>query len=126
MKQELHEPSSEDRRALLEGLVAQILRSYGQLKLIPLDEMYYWAVTGSQGVEVDFLIKHRSSFFAIKVKATERLRPEHFTGLKAIDELEGIKRRILIYLGDHDFLHESGVEVWTFSRFLKELDKGGF
>ena len=123
-KQELQVPSREDRGVLFEGLIAQILRAYGQLKLIPLDEMYYWAVSASERVEVDFLIKYKSTYFAIEAKAVERLRPEHFIGLKTISELKGVKRRILVYLGDHDFLHESGIEVWTFDKFLKELEHG--
>ena len=75
-------------------------------------------------MEVDFLLQRGDAVIAIEVKARGRLDPAAFAGLKAVAELSGVSRRILIYLGGHRFRHETGVEVLPFASFLEELEKG--
>ncbi|MBI4607329.1 MAG: ATP-binding protein [Planctomycetes bacterium] len=122
-KKQLHPPSPEERGSLLEGLVAQLLRAHQALDAALYDELYYWAV-GKDSVEVDFLLQRGDRFTAIEVKARERLEPAAFAGLKAIADLPGVTRRILVYLGETSFRHEAGIEVMPFDRFLAELEKG--
>jgi hypothetical protein len=70
---------------------------------------------------VDFLIKRRTEFIAIEVKAKESLPSRDFLGLKAISELKGVRRRILGFLGDRPYKTEDGIDVLPMRNFLQEL-----
>jgi predicted AAA+ superfamily ATPase len=122
-KKQFHVPSPEEKGSLLEGLVAQLLRAHQALRPALYDELYYWAV-GKDSIEVDFLLQRGEAFTAVEVKARQRLDPASFAGLKAISDLRGVTRRIVVYLGERRFRHESGIEVMPFERFLAELEKG--
>ncbi|MBK8229012.1 MAG: ATP-binding protein [Candidatus Eisenbacteria bacterium] len=122
-RKQLHSPSMEERGSLFEGLIAQLLRAQDQLGPGLYDEIYYWAV-GKTAVGVDFLLQRGNEFLAIEVKAGERLDPSAFAGLKAINELPGVVRRLIVYGGDRPFRHEAGIEVLPFSRFTAELQTG--
>lgn len=122
-KKQLHPPSPEEKGSLFEGLIAQILRAYNQLGRELYDEIYYWAV-GKNAIEVDFLLQRGDKFLAIEVKARDRLDASSFAGLKAIDELPGVARRMVVYLGDREFRHEAGIDVVPFERFVEEVDQG--
>jgi predicted AAA+ superfamily ATPase len=122
-KKQLYPPSPEERGSLFEGLVAQLLRAHQALGPPLYDELYYWAV-GKSAIEVDFLLQRGDSFTAIEVKARERLDPAAFAGLRAIGDLKGVTRCLLVYLGETSYRHEAGIEVLPFERFLEELEKG--
>ncbi|MEZ4647331.1 MAG: DUF4143 domain-containing protein [Candidatus Eisenbacteria bacterium] len=122
-KKQLHPPSSEEKGSLFEGLIAQILRAYNQLGRELYDELYYWAV-GKDATEVDFLLQRGDRFLAIEVKARDRLDSSCFAGLKAIHELPGVTRRMVVYLGDREYRHEAGIDVVPFGRFVEEVDRG--
>jgi len=122
-RKQYHAPSPEERGSLFEGLIAQLLRAHQALDPSLYDELYYWAV-GKTALEVDFLLQRGDNFTAIEVKARERLDSSAFAGLKALDELPNVSRRILVYLGDQRLRHETGVEVLPFASFLEELEKG--
>lgn len=122
-KKQLHPPSAEEKGSLFEGLVAQILRAYDQLGRELYDEIYYWAV-GRDAIEVDFLLQRGDRYLAIEVKARERLDASCFAGLKAIDSLPGITRRMVVYMGDREYRHEAGIDVVPFGRFVEELERG--
>lgn len=122
-RKQYHAPSPEERGSLFEGLIAQLLRAHQELDSSLYDELYYWAV-GKTALEVDFLLQRGDHFTAIEVKARERLDSAAFAGLKALDELPNVSRRILVYLGEHRLRHETGVEVLPFASFLEELGKG--
>lgn len=123
VRKQFHAPSSEERGSLFEGLIAQLLRAHQALRPELYDELYYWAV-GKTAIEVDFLLQRGASFIAIEVKARERLDPAAFSGLKAVAELPGVTRRMLVYLGDHHFRHEAGIDVLPFRDFVEELEQG--
>ena len=122
-RKQFHPPSPEERGSLFEGLIAQLLRAECALEPSLFDDLYYWAV-GKTALEVDFLLQRRERFIAIEAKASERLDSAAFAGLKAIDELPNIERRILVYCGEHRYRHETGVEVLPFEDFLSEIEKG--
>jgi predicted AAA+ superfamily ATPase len=86
-----------------------------------IDEISYWAPAESKLTEVDFLLQKGRDRMAIEVKATSRLRPEHFLGLQAIAELPRLQRKILVYLGKERLLKEGGIEVLPFTDFVQEL-----
>jgi predicted AAA+ superfamily ATPase len=122
MKRQYHEPGAEERGPLLEGWVAGLLRArqaYAGLY----DELAYWA-PAQGGAEVDFLLRRGREFVAIEVKATVKPGPADFTGLKAVAELAGLKRRILVHLGARAFTTPQGVEALPAERFAKELAAG--
>ena len=113
--------AAEERGALFEGWVAQTLRSY-QAYLDDWEEMRYWAPTEAKGVEVDFLLRQGRAYVAIEAKSGTRIRPEWFKGLKAIADLNGIKRRILVYQGRQSIRTSDGIDVLPVEDFLKEID----
>ena len=122
MKRQLHEPAAEERGPLLEGWVLGLLRArqaYAGL----FDELAYWAPTQG-GTEVDFLMKRGRTFTAIEVKATANPSPAHMAGLKAIAELPGVKRRILVHLGDRPFRTADGIDALPAMHFAAEVADG--
>ena len=77
----------------------------------------------AEKTEVDFLLKKGKNYCAIEVKATSKIRPDDLKGLRAIKNLEGLKRRILIYTGKDSQKIDQGIEVinlWSLSKVLAE------
>lgn len=124
MKRQLHEPAAEERGALLEGWIHGLLRArqaYAGLY----DELVYWAPTQG-GTEVDFLLRRGKSFLAIEVKTTANPAPPHFAGLRAIGELGGIRRRILVHMGERAFDTPERIEALPVMQFADEILSGRF
>ena len=106
---------------LLEGFVASMLRAYRDTRRA-FESMYYWSPSGSR-VEVDFLVGQGNAWAAIEVKATDRIRNEHFRGLRAVEGLDGLRKRYLVYMGERAQQTEDGIDVLPvveFSRCLEE------
>lgn len=61
---------------------------------------------------------------AIEVKAARRWKSEFAKGLRAIAEISGVKRRLVVYLGAERLRPEKGIEVLPLAMFLDELAKG--
>jgi predicted AAA+ superfamily ATPase len=126
MKQQFHKPMPEERGALLEGWVAGLLRarhSYSGL----CDELCYWAPAQAPargGTEVDFLLRRGREWTAIEVKASARLSSADFKGLRAITELRGARRRLLVHLGERAFNTSDGVEALPAVEFAHQLADG--
>jgi len=120
-KNQLAVPAAEERGHLLEGLIVQTVRAARDYGLIRFDDLYYWS-TGE--VEVDLLLSRGDSYTAIEIKSTGRLRPEHLRGLNAIKDLRGVKRRILVYEGERQFVEDGGIEVIPVKEFLRMLSRG--
>ncbi len=109
--------------SLLEGFVLHLLRSYQSYSKI-CDEIFYWQPTEANSAEVDFLLKKESSFCAIEVKATHRVRKQDLTGLHAISQLPGLKRKILVYRGNETQRIDKEIEVMPIPVFCKALSEG--
>ena len=111
----------EEKGSLFEGLIHTLLvfqkDTYGDM-----DDLFYWAPAEAIKTEVDFILTRNKEKIAIEVKATDRIRPEHFLGLRAISHLKGVKRRILLYLGKRDRIQD-GIEIYGFDSFVKLLKK---
>lgn len=124
VKQELHLPGEAERGVLLEGWVGVLLKAYGESGSglgLRHDGLFYWApATG--GIEVDFLIQRGKEFTAIEVKAKGSLSSRDFKGLKAISDLKGIRRRLVVFLGERPFRTEDGIEAMPIRSFLDELE----
>lgn len=103
----------------LEGLVFQNLQawiaySHGD------HQLYFWR--SPRGTEVDFVIYGSTSFVAIEVKATTKLKAAELKGLKTFHEDYPQARRIFLYLGKEKFLTEDRIEIIPVDVFLQSLD----
>ena len=112
--------SVEEKGFLFEGLIAQILRAYKDYRDI-YDTIYYWSSSEAKRTEVDFLLKRGTDLIAIEVKAKTQISSQDYRGLKAINELPAVKRRIVVYLGRTIRKTEEGIEIWPFDFFCENL-----
>jgi predicted AAA+ superfamily ATPase len=112
--------ASEERGALLEGWIAMILRAYAEIRGTA-DEVYYWAPANSHRLEVDFVLKLGRQFLAVEVKSSPKISNPQLSGLRAIGDLPGIERRILVYRGRRNMRTEDGIEIWPVELFLHNL-----
>lgn len=119
----VHGPvSPEEAGPLLEGWVHTLLRTYMAERELA-EEIAYWAPAQARRLEVDFLLRRGSDLCALEVKAANRVHPGEMAGLRAIAELPGVRRRILIHRGARPTRTEDGIDVWpveTFSEALAE------
>ena len=122
MKRQLNEPVAEERGALLEGWICGLLRAR-QAYVRLYDELAYWAPTQG-GTEVDFLMRQGKSFVAIEVKTTASPDTRHLAGLRAIADLRGVKRRILVHMGERPFNTADGIEAMPVMHFAQEVLSG--
>jgi predicted AAA+ superfamily ATPase len=116
-------PDAESMGRLLEGWVAQLLRAYRDYRGI-CDDLAYWAPAEARGTEVDFLLRRGRERIAIEVKASRRWKAEFAKGLRAIEDLRGLTRRIVVYLGAERLRPEKGIEVLPLDAFLSEVARG--
>jgi predicted AAA+ superfamily ATPase len=122
MQQKTGAVSPAERGALFEGLIFQIIRAYKEYRSL-CDDVYYWAPAGS-ATEVDLLLKRGDEFLAIEVKAGTEFRNEWCRGLRAINELAGLRRRIVVYSAGPVLKTEDGIEIMPFDRFSSCLEEG--
>ncbi len=120
VKKQLGPVIQEERGTLFEGWLATLLRAYGDYREL-FDDMYYWAPGEAEHTEVDFLLQRRNAFVAIEAKATRRLRTDAFRGLRAVADLKGLRRRVLVYLGADVLRTEDGIDVWPVATLLEKL-----
>lgn len=73
---------------------------------------------------MDFLLRRGRRFLAIEVKAARRWKPELARGLRAVADLPGLERRLVVYLGAERLRPEKGIEVLPLATFLDELAAG--
>ncbi len=120
VKKQLGPLGVEERGALLEGWIHMLLRTYGQERRL-WDDLFYWSPLQARGVEVDFLLRRDDELLAIEVKAAATFSRSQLPGLKAIGELSGVVRRILVYTGSHELKLAEDLDVWPVGRFLEAL-----
>jgi len=123
MKQQLGPPTAEERGHLFEGWVASVLRAYRDYRRL-FDDWFYWAPGKESKVEVDFLLRRGKSFVALEAKASRQFFDKGIRGLRAIAELPGIKRRIVVYLGERRMRTADGIEVLPLAEFLRQVEGG--
>ena len=123
LKKQFSTPSQEERGALFEGWIANLLRAYRDYRDL-FDEFYYWSPAEAKKTEVDFVLKKETAYVAIKVKSQDKIPPESLKGLRAIQELEGLKKRIVVYLGKLSIKTPDGILGLTLSDFLNQIETG--
>jgi predicted AAA+ superfamily ATPase len=106
--------------AALEGLVAQHLRAwiaYGDGD----EELYYWRTRS--GVEVDFVVYGSTTFLAVEVKNTDRIRPNDVRALREFGMDYPQAKLALLHRGG-DRLEIGGVLCVPVVEFLTALRPG--
>ncbi|MFB3887514.1 MAG: ATP-binding protein [Thermodesulfobacteriota bacterium] len=106
----------EERGILFEGLVAQLLRAYKDYRGI-CDEMYYWAPSGRSETEVDFLLVRGTDLVAVEAKSGQTFTDTWCKGLRAVAQLKGLRRRIIVYPRGPVLRTEDGIDVVPFQYF---------
>ena len=119
VKRQFGPVSAKERGALFEGWILGLLRAHAEEQPV-FDTIHYWAPAASN-TEVDFLLSRETEYLAIEAKAAKRYNTTLLKGLRAIDGLSHLVRRILIYNGERVFRTEDGIDVWTVKQFLNAL-----
>ena len=110
----------EERGALFEGMVAQLLRAYKDYRGL-CDDMYYWAPSGRSETKVDFLLVQGAELVAVEVKSGNTFAEGWCKGLRAIAQLAGLRRRIIVYPRGPVLRTKDGIEVIPFQHFADQL-----
>ncbi len=111
----------EERGILFEGLIAEIL--FAHMDYFNLfDEIYYWSPATAVQTEVDFILKKDDILTAIEVKSNRKIENRDLKGLKAVSDLPGLKRKIIVYTGDKKMTTPENIEILPFDVFVKELN----
>jgi predicted AAA+ superfamily ATPase len=119
LRGEFYQPPRDEMGRHFEGLVAQILRGHNHSR--PLFEtMYYWSPAEAKNTEVDFLLQRGELFVAIEAKLSPD-HPDSFDGLKAIQNLKGLTRRILVVPDGFKRQRSDGIEILPLRDFANDL-----
>ena len=119
VKRQLGPVAEEERGALLEGWALGLLRAHNEHQHI-YDDIGYWAAAES-AAEVDFVLTRDGEHLVIEIKAAERYNTAMLRGLRAVADLAGLARRILLYRGRRAFRTEDGIDVWPLENFHHAL-----
>ena len=120
VKKQLGPVAEEEKGALFEGWMFTLLKAYAEARDL-YDEIFYWAPSQSSGVEVDFLLRRGSELLALEVKTARRFSRSWLRGLKAIGDLDGVVRRVVVHPGPRALEIADGVEVWPVTELLERL-----
>jgi predicted AAA+ superfamily ATPase len=120
VKRQLGPVGQEERGALLEGFILTLLRAHREEQAL-YDSIHYWAPLQSAHTEVDFLLARGEEHLAIEVKSQRRPSDRLLTGLRAVRELPGIVRRVLVYGGTDVLATADGIEIWPLAKLLEAL-----
>jgi predicted AAA+ superfamily ATPase len=120
MKHSTGAVSPEERGALFEGMVAQVLRAYQGYKDL-FDGIYFWAPSSKSETEVDFLLTRGEDRIAIEAKSGNAFAESWCKGLRAIAHLKGLRRRIIVYPRGPVLRTEDGIDVLPFQQFTEKL-----
>jgi len=110
----------EEKGALFEGMVAQLLRAYKDYRGI-CDDMYYWAPSCRSETEVDFILVRGRDMIAIEAKSGNTFMDAWCKGLRAVAQLKGLQRRIIVYPRGLAMRTKDGIDVLPFQHFAEQL-----
>jgi predicted AAA+ superfamily ATPase len=110
----------EEEGALFEGLVAQMLRAYKDYRSL-CDDIFYWSPSDRTTLEVDFILILGSSLIAVEVKSGKTFRNAWCKGLRVLEPLEGLQRRVVVYPRGPAMRTKDGIDVLPFKQFADEL-----
>jgi predicted AAA+ superfamily ATPase len=110
---------SEESGPLLEGFVFTLLRAYAAARHL-YDKIHYWAPAHGT-IEVDFVLRRGKDLLGIEVKSQSTYSPTLTRGLRAIGDLHGVVRRVLVYRGRRTMRTSDGIDVFPVERFARLL-----
>jgi uncharacterized protein len=113
-------PGREEYGALLEGWLVAVIRAYGHHHEL-FDDWAYWSPAEGRTTEVDLVLRRGRDHIAIEIKAGRAESADDFAGLRAIAELKGLRRRILVCNAERARTTAEGIEVLPIARFLADL-----
>ncbi len=122
VKRQLGDVAIEERGALFEGWIFSLLRAYAEERDL-YESIAYWSPAQSPSLEVDFVLRRGRELLAIETKSATRLSRSAFAGLDALADLDGVRRRLVVYNGDRSLRTESGIDVWPLAKFLEVLEQ---
>lgn len=123
LKKHLGSPTPEETGVLFEGWVASFLRAYRDYRGL-FDDWHYWSPVGARGTEVDFLLRRGERYAAVEVKSGKATDPSSLRGLRALADLEGLARRILVVRDGVRRRTKEGIDILPVSCFLEEVEGG--
>jgi hypothetical protein len=91
-----------------QGLLANPGLFANQLRAIP---------AGGIETEVDFLLQRNREFVAVKAKSGRAFSEKWCKGLRAITDLKGLRRRIVVYPHGPVMRTDDGIDVFPFVHF---------
>jgi predicted AAA+ superfamily ATPase len=121
-KKQLEGLAIEERGALFEGFIAQMLKAYRELGRLDCDQISYWSA-GKNSVEVDFVVQRGKELIGIEAKSGTDPEKKWFTGLLALKDSVKLNRSILVYAGKRKYRYASGVEVLPVKDFMQEVER---
>jgi predicted AAA+ superfamily ATPase len=113
----------EERGPLFEGVVAQYLRAALDYYRAA-DGLYYWAPSQGANQEVDFLLQGGSRFVAIEAKSSRNFSDAWCRGLRALKDLPGLVRRIIVVPEGEPLATPDAIEVMPFSQLVALVRAG--
>jgi len=120
MKRATGSLAPEERGALFEGMVAQLIRSYKDYRGI-CDDMYYWAPSGRSETEVDFLLVRGADLIAVEAKSGNTFMDAWCKGLRAVGQLKGLRRRIIVCPRGPVLRTKDGIDILPLQHFADLL-----
>ena len=123
LKSQFSSPTAEERGSLFEGWIAGLLRAYRDYRQL-FEDWYYWAPAEANRTEVDFLLNRGREWLALEAKTTTNVSDKTVRGLRAINGLKGLVRRVLVCPGGRRLLTREGIDVLPVDEFLRALDEG--
>jgi predicted AAA+ superfamily ATPase len=123
MKRQLGAPAAEEKGHLFEGWIASVLRAYRDHRAL-FDEWAYWAPGKGSDVEVDFVLRKGDRIVAVEAKSTASVPAKDLRGLRALAELPGVERRVVVHRGARASVTEDGIALLPVGAFLREVESG--
>jgi predicted AAA+ superfamily ATPase len=87
------------------------------------DKIRYWTPAARRETEVDFILSRGARRVAVKAKASERFSDTWCRGLRALSELPGLVRRILVYPNGPQLRTDDGIKVMPLRMWADSLAK---
>lgn len=122
LKGNLSPVNLEERGHMLEGLVANFLRSTISYQNIPA-ELFHFPRYGSYS-EVDFIIRKDERLVAVEVMASPNVDSRALKGLRSVQELPGITKRILVSGVMLPERTVDGIDILPFRSFFQIAESG--
>jgi predicted AAA+ superfamily ATPase len=124
MKRQLGPLTAEERGHAFEGWIAGVLRAYRDYHGL-FENWGYWAPGKGSSVEVDFVLRRGKALLALEARSGSKIFEADLRGLRAVAELPGIVRRLVVYRGERRQKTSDGIEILPVRSLLAELSGAG-